>query len=52
MPIDIDDPYAPEEPDEFDVCHHGVGFDEDCEACDDEIDADPELCGLVAEDED
>lgn len=24
-------------PDEFDVCHHGVGFDEECEDCEIEI---------------
>lgn len=29
----------PPEPDEFDICHHGVGFDEECEACDLEIEA-------------
>lgn len=30
------------EDDEPDVCHHGVGFDEDCEDCEDEIFAERE----------
>lgn len=29
-------------PDGMDVCHHGVGFDEECEACELEIEADGE----------
>lgn len=28
---------APDEPDELSVCHHGVGFDEECEDCELEI---------------
>lgn len=27
------------EDDDPDVCHHGRGFDEDCEDCEDEIEA-------------
>lgn len=29
----------PPEPDGFDLCHHGVGFDEECEGCEMEIEA-------------
>ena len=25
-----------EDPSELDVCHHGVGFDEECEHCEEE----------------
>ena len=35
------------EPEDGDTCHHGVGYEEECEACDDEADEDeddPEGC--------
>ena len=31
-----------DQPTELDVCHHGVGFDEECENCEEEIEAEDE----------
>jgi hypothetical protein len=32
-PIPDFDDYEEDGPDELECCHHGVGFDEDCEDC-------------------
>lgn len=35
--MDSGDDILNPEPDEFDMCHHGIGFDEECENCEDEM---------------
>jgi len=34
------DNFEPDEPNELSACHHGVGFDEECEDCEQEMEDD------------